>query len=185
MTDGAAPLKDNFTDPEHDPRVDAPPVSGEKETLLGFLAFQRDTFVLKCSGLSPEQLAERAVPPSNLSLLGLIRHLSDVERAWFRGVMAREGRVKRFVRAGDHDFAFTAAEPTVDCVEGAKRLWREEVAYTDRFIAEAESLDVTGWERWRGEVSLRWVLIHMIEEYARHNGHADLLRERIDGVTGQ
>ncbi len=152
--------------------------------LAAFLTDHRATLQLKCAGLTAE-LSLRAVEPSTLSLLGLVRHLADVERRWFRQVLAGEDAPPLFSSAdapdGDFDGA-VAADPAA--VEAAWEAWRAEVAFADRFVAEAPDLDVEAVDAWRGKVSLRWVLIHMVEEYARHNGHADLLRERIDGAIG-
>ncbi|MEU0399353.1 DinB family protein [Streptomyces sp. NPDC006197] len=152
--------------------------------LAGFLADQRATLALKCAGLEDE-LARRSVEPSTLSLLGLVRHMADVERHWFREVLAGEedaGPLFSSPDSPDGDFDGASADPAA--VTEAWEAWRAAVAYSDRFTAEAPHLDVSAQDGWRGEVSLRWVLIHMIEEYARHNGHADLLRERIDGTRG-
>ncbi|MEU1073073.1 MULTISPECIES: DinB family protein [unclassified Streptomyces] len=151
--------------------------------LLAFLADQRATLELKCAGLEAE-LSSRSVEPSTLSLLGLVRHLTEVERRWFRRVLAGQDAPPRYCGddAPDGDFDFAVCDPAA--VAEAWRAWREEVAYADDFVRRAPHLDVEGEDSWRGRVSLRWVLIHMIEEYARHNGHADLLRERIDGARG-
>ncbi|WUH78950.1 DinB family protein [Streptomyces sp. NBC_00435] len=151
--------------------------------LTGMLAAQRATLELKCAGLG-EELVLRSVPPSTLSLLGLVRHLADVERRWFRQVLAGQEAPALFSSADDPDgdFGGAVAEPAV--VGRSWEAWRAEVAFAERFAAHAPDLDVSGKDGWLGEVSLRWVLIHMIEEYARHNGHADLLRERIDGAIG-
>ncbi|WP_285742456.1 DinB family protein [Lentzea sp. NBRC 105346] len=149
--------------------------------LADFLRAQRHTLVLKCSGLSAE-LAARSVEPSTLSLLGLVRHLADVERRWFRQVLAGEDVALRFSSVANPDGDFD--DVSADGVAEAWEAWHDEVAFADRFVAAAPSLDVTGEDPWRGTVSLRWVLVHMVEEYARHNGHADLLRERIDGQVG-
>src|SRR5436305_10098214 len=176
---------DMFIDP--DPRSEPPPQGGELETLSGFLRWQRETLELKCSGLDAAGLARRSVEPSSMSLLGLVRHLADVERGWFRSFMAGQEAPPRFQAEdeGDRDFDGAVADPGV--VAEAWRAWREEIAYADRFVAEAPDLDLVGKQLhpWFGATSLRWVLVHMIEEYARHNGHADLLRERIDGRLGQ
>jgi uncharacterized damage-inducible protein DinB len=140
---------------------------------------------MKCDGLSDAQLRERAVPPSTLSLLGLVRHMADVERGWFRRVMAGQDAPPHFSSTGDPDGDFDGAAPEPKLVAEAWEVWQEEVAFAERLVADAPDLDVTGNHPWRGEVSLRWVLLHMVEEYARHNGHADLLRQRIDGAVGQ
>jgi len=175
---------DMFTDPDADPRTDPPVLGDERATLTGFLDWHRRTLELKCGGLDPQQLARRSVQPSALSLLGLVRHLADVERYWFRRVMAGEEAPPRFYSeaAPNDDFDAAVADPAA--VTQAWEAWREEIEYAQRFVADAAGLDVTGSGR-RGPISLRWVLTHMIEEYARHNGHADLLRECIDGAAGQ
>lgn len=178
---------DMFVDPDSDPRVDPPTRGDERDTLVGFLTWQRATLELKCSGLDASDLARRSVEPSSLSLLGLLRHLADVERGWFRRTMAGEVAPPHFYTRDNPDGEFDGAIPDPDVVAEAWDTWRAEVAFADRFVAEAPDLDVVGkiLDRWRGPISLRWVLIHMVEEYARHNGHADLLRERIDGAVGQ
>ena len=122
---------------------------------------------------------------STLSLLGLVRHMAEVERGWFRRVMAGQDAPPRFYSNADPDGDFDGAAPEPELVAEAWEVWRSEVAFAERFVAEAPDLDVTGNDPWRGAVSLRWVLMHMVEEYARHNGHADLLRQGIDGAVGQ
>ncbi|MFD9303806.1 DinB family protein [Streptomyces sp. NPDC060048] len=172
-----------FDAPGSEDRFAMPATGDERRMLAGMLGAQRATLELKCSGLGPE-LLERAVEPSTLSLLGLVRHLADVERRWFRQVLAGQEAPPRFSSPADPDGDFDGAVSGPGVVERAWEAWRAEVAFAERFAAGAPDLEVSGKDGWRGEVSLRWVLIHMIEEYARHNGHADLLRERIDGVTG-
>ena len=157
----------------------------ERTTLAGFLRHQREILERKCAGLDAAALARRAVEPSTLSLLGLVRHLAEVERAWFRRVLAGEDAPPRFYSDADPDGDFDGAAPEEALVTEAWEAWREEVAFAERFVAEVPDLDVTGYDPWRGPISARWVLVHMIEEYARHNGHADLLRERIDGSIGE
>jgi uncharacterized damage-inducible protein DinB len=176
---------DMFVDPDQDQRFEPPLVGDERSLVVGFLRWQRETFELKCSGLAAEALARRAVEPSTLSLLGLVRHLAEVERGWFRETMAGEDAPPRFYSEADPDGDFDGAVADPDVVAEAWAAWRDDVAFADRFVAEAADLDITGTHRRRGAVSLRWVLLHMIEEYARHLGHADLLRERIDGALGQ
>ncbi|MET9553857.1 DinB family protein [Streptomyces sp. NPDC006645] len=167
-----------------DGRLDAPATGDERAMLAGFLGAQRATLVLKCAELEHVALSRRAVGPSTLSLLGLVRHLADVERRWFRCVLAGQDAPPRFSSPARPDGDFEGAVPDRDVVASAWEAWREEVAFADRFVAAAPGLDVVGEDGWRGTVSLRWVLIHLVEEYARHNGHADLLRERIDGARG-
>lgn len=176
---------DMFIEPDSDPRAEPPPQADERATLAGFLRWQRETLELKCSGLDAADLARRAVEPSTLSLLGLIRHMADVERGWFRRVMAGQEAPPHFRSDADADGAFDGAAADPELVSQAWDVWRTEVAFAERFVDEAPELDITGNEAWRGAMSLRWVLIHMVEEYARHNGHADLLREQIDGKVGQ
>lgn len=176
---------DMFVDPQTDPRVDPPACADERDTVLGFLRWQRGTLQLKCAGLAAAELASRGVQPSTLSLLGLLRHLADVERGWFRRVMAGQDAPPLFYGKADPDGDFTGATADQQLVDQAWQAWQAEVAFADQFVAEAPDLAVTGNDPWRGAVSLRWVLMHMVEEYARHNGHADLLRERIDGAVGQ
>jgi uncharacterized damage-inducible protein DinB len=141
-----------------------------------FLDRQRATLLYKCQGLTGEQLAERAVPPSDLSLLGLIRHMTRVERMWFRQRFAGEPVEDAY----DKSVAFKATDPARAAADYAR--FTEECRLADAAAANAP-LDATFMLN--GEtMSLRLIYLHMIEEYARHLGHADLLRERIDGATG-
>ena len=178
---------DMFIEPEHDPRTEPPSAGSERDTLTGFLGWHRGTLELKCSGLDAAALARRAVEPSSLSLLGLVRHMADVERGWFRRLMAGQDAPPRYYSPEDPDGDFDNVRPDPAMVAEAWQAWREEVAFADQFVAAAPDLELVGKreDKWRGAMSLRWVLNHMIEEYARHNGHADLLRERIDGAVGQ
>ena len=163
-------------------RTEPSRVAGERDSLTGFLDYQRETLMMKCAGLSAGQLRERAVAPSGMSLLGLVRHLADVERSWFRNVLNGEGVPSYWGRLPDGDFA----EFSVDGADPdeAFAVWREACARSRAIVDAAPSLDVLG-HHGEEEFSLRYVLTHMIEEYARHNGHADLLRENIDGSTGE
>ncbi|MEV7770387.1 DinB family protein [Kitasatospora sp. NPDC086791] len=150
--------------------------------LRGFLDFHRATLALKCEGLDDEQLRRRAGPPSTLSLLGLVRHLAEVERTWFRRVINGEDLPLVWSADGDYQAAYDATGATS---AEAFAAWQAEVEHSRRIERAAESLDVTGYQaRWGAEVSLRLVMLHLIHEYARHNGHADFLREAIDGVVG-
>ncbi|MBD0293177.1 MAG: DinB family protein [Jiangellaceae bacterium] len=169
-----------FVHPDDDPRTDGG-FDGERATLVGFLRDQRLTLELKCSGLDAEQLARRSVPPSTMSLLGLVRHLAGVEQAWFRQRMAGQDVSRHYRTESDRDADFNGAVADPDVVAEAWATWRAEVAFAEQFVADAPDLGIVGTE---GD-ALREVLVHMIEEYARHNGHADLLRERIDGRVGQ
>jgi uncharacterized damage-inducible protein DinB len=174
---------DMFVDPDNDPREEGGELFGERDTLVGYLRRQRQTLELKCSGLDAAAMARRSVEPSNLSLLGLIRHLAGVEQYWFRQVMAGQ-QTSRHYRTEDPDGDFNAAAADPDMVAQAWNIWREEVAFAERLVAEAPDLDFRASHD-DGTIALREVLVHMIEEYARHNGHADFLRERIDGRVGQ
>ena len=151
--------------------------------LAGWLDFHRATLELKCAGLTPAQLATRAVEPSTLSLLGLVRHMADVERAWFRRRLAGEDLPPLHYSDDDPDGDFDNLDPAT--VDEAFATWRAECARAREIAAALPSLDVTVTDRVGRQLSARWALHHMIEEYARHNGHADLLWERIDGVTGE
>jgi uncharacterized damage-inducible protein DinB len=152
----------------------------ERPMLEQWLDRHRATLAIKCDGLTPDQLRIQSVPPSSLSLLGLVRHLADVERWWFRVVMDGQPDVAHYWDNPGHDSDFDDVA-TADVATDFAR-WQAECDAA-RAIAATRSLDDCGDDD--GEtVSLRWVYVHMIEEYARHNGHADLIRERIDGVTG-
>jgi uncharacterized damage-inducible protein DinB len=163
-------------------RPDPPVIAGEREMLRVFLDYHRATLALKCDGLSDVDLRRRSMPPSGLSLLGLVRHMAEVERTWFRRVINGEDIPLVWSDEGDFQVAYDATEATRAEAFGA---WEAEVGHSRRIEAAAESLDVTGYQpRWGEDVSLRLVMLHMIHEYARHNGHADFLREGIDGTTG-
>jgi uncharacterized damage-inducible protein DinB len=175
-----------WMDEAQDPRfATGAELEGERATLLDYLRAHRLTMELKCEGLDADQLARRSVPPSTMSLLGLVRHMADVERNWFRRVMARADAPPLYWSddVPDADWAGAVAEQAV--VADAWRAWREEVAFAEKFVADSPDLGVKGTMRDGTTLALREVLVHMIEEYARHCGHADLLRERIDGRVGQ
>ena len=176
---------DLFLDAADDPREGGPTLGDERATLNEFLRCQRLTLELKCSGLDAADLARRSVEPSTMSLLGLVRHLAEVERGWFRRVMAGQDAPKLFCSDIDPDGDFDGAVPDADVVVQAWQAWRSEVAFADQFVAEAPDLGVVGQDHNHPPISLRELLVHMVEEYARHNGHADLLRERIDGRIGE
>ncbi|MEU7799221.1 DinB family protein [Micromonospora arborensis] len=160
-----------------------PPVTGdERETLRAFLDFHRATLALKCEGLSDEELRRQSMPPSTLSLLGLVRHMAEVERAWFRRVISGEDIPLIWSETGDFQQAYDARSATR---AEAFDAWEREVEHARRIERAAASLDVTGHNVRSGEtVSLRLVMLHLIHEYARHNGHADFLREGVDGTVG-
>ena len=171
-------------------RVDPPYVADERAMLESWLDFHRETLLMKCEGLAGDQLVERSCPPSTLSLLGLVRHMAEVERGWFR--IAWDESVPNdwyeaaiFCTPQSEDGDFDLTDPANAAQDVAT--FRAEVAACRAEAAKHELDDVRDRPRRHGQerlVSLRWIYVHMIEEYARHNGHADLLRERIDGVTG-
>ncbi|MFD8952242.1 DinB family protein [Streptomyces xanthophaeus] len=161
----------------------SPPMTGdERETLRAYLDFHRATLARKCEGLTDEQLRRASMPPSTLSLLGLVRHMAEVERHWFRRVLSGEDLPHLW--SDSHDFQ-AAYDASGSSRAEAFAAWEAEVERSRRIEADAESLDVTMFvPRWEEEASLRLLMLHLIHEYARHNGHADFLREGIDGVTG-
>ncbi len=163
-------------------RPEAPPPADERTSLEAWLDFHRRTLLRKCAGLDALQLRQRAVPPSTLSLLGLVRHLADVERTWFRQRLDAQDVPDLFVVDEDpdadlHDVDHADPATAFDVLAAEVEAARDAAArhgLDDSFVHPRTGTRLT----------LRWVYLHMIEEYARHNGHADLLRERIDGVTG-
>ena len=162
-------------------RADPPLVADERELLITFLDYHRETFALKCADLSAEQLSAAALPPSTLTLHGLVRHLAGVERWWFRQQFAAENVPALYYSAEDpdQDFEFLSGDPAE-----AVGTWRAECERSREIVAEAGLDDTFARLRDGATMSLRALLLDMITEYARHNGHADLLRERLDGATG-
>ncbi len=158
---------------------------GERATLLDYLRGYRLTMEMKCADLDAAQLARRSVPPSTMSLLGLIRHMADVERHWFRRVMAQADAPPLYWSDAAPDADWLGAVPDPAVVDDAWRAWRGEVAFAEEFVTDSPDLGANGVNEDGTHVALRSILVHMIEEYARHCGHADLLRERIDGRVGQ
>jgi hypothetical protein len=176
---------------DDDPREHGPNLGDERTTLVESLRCQRLTLELKCAGLDAEAMARRSVEPSTMSLLGLVRHLAEMERETFRGMMSGQDVSRLYCSDADRDGDFNGAVADPEVVAEAWAAWRAKVDYATRFVAEAPSLDITGDDPLNqhgsggGLMSLREVLVGMIEEYARHMGHVDLLRERIDGRIGQ
>jgi uncharacterized damage-inducible protein DinB len=164
-------------------RTDPARILGERPALEAWLDFHRATLLLKCAGLTADQLKERAVPPSPLSLLGLVRHMTEVERWWFRMHAANT----------DMPFPYDPDQTGQDfeALDGADaaaniEAYKQEIAHARAAVAGKQLDDVVPSRSDHPERTrdIRWIYLHMIEEYARHNGHADLIRERIDGVTG-
>jgi hypothetical protein len=164
-------------------RADPPTVAGERQLLESWLDYQRATLLYKCQNLTGEQLARRAVQPSSLSLLGLVRHMAEAERWWFRRNFAGQHELDDLFCSDEHpDGYFDFADPSG--AEADFATYATECALA-REAAAGRSLDDTfAHPRHETTTDLRWVYVHMIEEYARHNGHADIIREQIDGVTG-
>jgi len=163
-------------------RTQPPETGDERETLTGFLTFQRQTLEWKCRGLQDDQLRSRPIETTQISLLGLVRHMAEVERGWTRkGVEG--GDVTYYWCTDEHPNAEFDDVATADVAEAFDR-WRAECANTDAVIAGKDLTARFGSDpQW--QTSIRWLLSHLIEEYARHNGHADLIREAIDGETGE
>ena len=151
--------------------------------LQGWLDWHRGTLLSKCAGLTAEQLRLASVEPSNLTLLGLVRHMSYVERVWFRERVAHEPGVTTLYSTPERPDADLEDIATADAEE-AFAVFAQECAAADRAVAGFDLDQEFPMDPGHGPRSLRWVYLHMIEEYARHNGHADLIRERIDGTTG-
>ena len=161
-------------------RTDPPQVAAERELLDAWVEYHRATLLMKCAGLEPDRLSSRSCPPSTLSLLGLVRHLTEVE-AWFHDFDGKPAG-EWYSNDDDPDACFNAVDPSraeEDLAAYQASIERARVAVNDRGLDEISPEPDGG-----RPVSLRWIYLHMIEEYARHNGHADLLRERIDGTTG-
>jgi hypothetical protein len=169
-------------------RTEAPLNGDERAMLTAFLDAQRDTLEWKCSGLTPEQLKEAASPPSSLTLLGLLRHLTEVEYFWLEGILLGKGGHLGMYSGeanpveGDRAWTDLDSHP----VDDVMRNWKTACEAARRNAASLPNLDTPAATLWDNEsVTLRWITVHMIREYARHTGHADLLRERIDGATGE
>ncbi len=164
-----------------DQRIHPSTTAGDRPSLTGFLDYQRATLAMKCQGLSGDQLKLTAVPTSGLSLLGLVRHLAEVERSWFRAVLNGEDCPSFWPRINNEFAEFHVENADTD---EAFAFWRQSCEESDAAAAAVADLDTP--VGYRDEAyTLRYILTHMIEEYARHNGHADLLREAIDGQVGE
>jgi hypothetical protein len=161
-----------------------PPLQADERTTLGsWLDFYRATLVLKCDGLTDEQLRTTSVPPSPMTLLGLVQHMAEVERNWFRRVLLGEQVPPIHDPAADPagpDGGFDLADGVT--FDAARATWEGEVARARANCADRGLEETSPFMD--GQVTLRWIYNHMIAEYARHAGHADLIRERLDGVTG-
>jgi uncharacterized damage-inducible protein DinB len=179
-------MNDMWTTPEQDPRTYGNPI-GEKATYQEYLANYRLTIAMKCDGLDADQLARRSVPPSTMSLLGLVRHLAQVENHWFQRVLQGRTDGSRLYKSPENpDLDFDGAVADTAVVEEAFATWRAEIAAAESWLDALDEADLGREVRHHDDtVSVRDVIVHLIEEYARHAGHADLLRECLDGRTGQ
>jgi len=174
-----------WTTPDQDPRTYGNP-EGELANYREYLSNYRLTISLKCEGLDAEQLARRSVPPSTMSLLGLLRHLAAVEHSWFQRALQGLDQPVPYRREDDRDWDWNGAVADDAVVEEARACWQAEVAKAEAWLDSFDEAELGSTVPLRdGTVSVRDVLVHLIEEYARHAGHADLLRECIDGRTGQ
>jgi Protein of unknown function (DUF664) len=181
--------RDMWVDPDDDPRETEVDTDDERAMLLDYLRYYRLTVEMKCAGLDAEQLARRSVPPSTMSLLGLVRHLAEDERH-FRRVMSGEDAPKIYRTDEDRDGDWNGAVVDPAVVDEAWQRWRDERELNDRFVASIDDLGTknagaSDFGPDGADLSLRDALVAQIAEYARHCGHADLLRERIDGRVGQ
>lgn len=172
---------DMWAPEDEDPRTDGGWENSEKGVLLGQLSDRRLTLRMKCQGLDASQMATPSVPPSDLTLLGLVRHLASVEQYWVRTVIEGREQPRLFVDSGNTDVSFTVRGDAIT-VEQAWRAWEAEVENTDRVLASIDDLGAHACGR---PMPIREIVVHRIREYAQHLGHADLLRERIDGRVGQ
>ena len=166
-------------------RLEPSLAANERETLSAFLDFQRATLALKCQGLTSTQAAMQSVPPSTLSLVGMVRHLTDVETAWFVERFAGEQAQYLFRGGEDPNAAFNDAADAD--LEESLQQWSDACARSRAILVRVDTLDQlsVGVRRENQHFSMRWLLEHLMAEYARHNGHADFLREVIDGVVGR
>lgn len=167
-----------------DPREATGPTRGERECVSDYLRAYRLTLQMKCEGLDAEQLARRSVPPSSMSLLGLVRHLAKVEHSWARRCLEGQDLERLYITDGEPDLDFDGATGDDAVVAEAWESWEREVAHSEEVLTSFG--DWSTRVTWHGEeLEVRDVMVHLVEEYARHCGHADLLRECIDGRTGQ
>ena len=180
----ADPSRLAVVDDHEDVRTDGPMTGGERAVLDHWLDLYRDTVLLKIAGLDVDQLARRAVPPSSMSPIGVVRHLTEVEAYWLRVVLLDERDVADYYcTPTSPDGDFDDVHPATAAADVAA--YRAELATTRANAAAWTDLDAPVRGMRKGNpVNLRWILVHLIEEYARHLGHMDLLREVIDGRTG-
>jgi hypothetical protein len=155
------------------------PLGSERDILLGWLAFHRDALARNCAGLAAERLVEPAAPPSDLSLLGLVRHLTEMEHWYLEGTLSGRRLQPLYCPDDDPDGDIVGIDASM--VEPSLQRWREQISAVDSLLSDARLDDRTA----SGGHTVRWCLLKVLQEYARHNGHADILRERIDGAVGE
>jgi uncharacterized damage-inducible protein DinB len=167
-------------------RIDPPFVASERDALIGWLGYHRATLAMKCDGLSPDQLCARPIATTSMSLIGLVRHMAEVERGWFsiriEGRSQAEAPMLYCDPDTNEDGDFDDIDPATTSDDMAA--WQAEIEVSDAILDGVDLDEVRHHQRWDVDLDVRWVLVHMIEEYARHNGHADLIREAIDGTVG-
>ena len=161
-------------------RTPEPESVPERELLLGWLSFHRNALAAKCEGMSDKQLIEQSAPPSTLSLLGLVRHLTEMERHYIGHALSGDGRGFDYCTGDDEEADIENLD--VSMVAVSQRNWQDQMRESDALIARYDDLGADGATGW---FSVRWSLLKVIQEYARHNGHADIVRERIDGLRGE
>lgn len=161
-------------------RSPEPESGSERNLLMGWLQFHRDALAAKCDGMTDDQLVEQSAAPSTLSLLGLVRHMTEMEGHYLGHALSGDGRGFAYCSAGNEEADIEGLDTSM--VSLSQQGWRDQMAESDALIAEGDDLDSYGATGW---FSVRWSLLKVIQEYARHNGHADILRERIDGLRGE
>jgi uncharacterized damage-inducible protein DinB len=177
-------MSDMWLDPAEDPRESGVIPRGEKAVVTEYLRAYRLTLAMKCQDLDPEQMARRSVPPSTMSLLGLVRHMAGVEHTWFQRTLQGQDAPRLYQSPEDRDLDFNGAVADQAVVDDAFATWREQVRLAEAYLDGVEDLGATV-RLGDDDVEIRDIVVHMVEEYARHCGHADLLRECVDGRVGQ
>ena len=172
-----------------DDRVDPPAQAGEAEMLSAFLDYYRATLMMKADGLTDDQARTASVTPSDLNIMGLVRHMSEVERNWFQRWFIKADAPSIYCSDDDPDEDRDMHPGPDDTLANALAVFHREVEVSRQIAAsatpDAKAAHIGESEHWAGfQPNLRWILIHMVDEYARHCGHADLIRERLDGVVG-
>lgn len=161
-------------------RSPEPESGSERVLLLGWLQFHRDALSAKCAGMTDDQLIEQSAAPSTLSLLGLVRHMTEMERHYLGHALSGDGR--GFAYCSDEDEEADIEGLDASMASSSQQAWFDQMTESDTLLIEYDDLDARGGAEW---FTVRWSLLKVIQEYARHNGHADIVRERIDGLRGE